>query len=282
MARHLPFARSTYANAAAIIASSSHTYAEFAKYGEKLFFVPTEIGVNADLLKELPRSRPSRGEKLELMFVGRLIPLKACDIALRGAAQLLRADRAHFTVVGDGPERESLQNLTKSLGIEDAVSFTGWLPQPETLRQLQNADVLVFPSLREIGGGVVFEALSFGTVPVVADFGGPGDVVNPEVGYKIPMSNEDDMILNIETVLKSLATDRNHLNSLSERGTAYVREHLTWDRKVRLMTDILLWATGRGPKPKLQPPDRVSPLAGRKYLRNAETAEAISTDIIHG
>src|SRR5262249_17855490 len=148
---------------AAIIASSSHTYAEFAKYREKLFFVPTEIGVKADLLKELPRFRPSRAGKLELMFVGRLIPLKACDIALRGAAQLLRTGGAHFTIVGDGPEREGLQNLTKSLGIEDAVSFTGWLPHPETLRQLQNADVLVFPSLREIGGGVVFEALSFGT-----------------------------------------------------------------------------------------------------------------------
>jgi len=89
------------------------------------------------------------------------------------------------------------------------------------------------------------------------------------------------MILNIESVLKKLASDRNHLNSLSERGMAYVREHLTWDRKVRVMTDILLWATGRGPKPKLQPPDRVTPLVGRGYLRNVETVDAITTDIIH-
>src|SRR5262249_7762029 len=40
IARHLPFARSTYANAAAIIAGSSHTYAEFARYREKVFFIP--------------------------------------------------------------------------------------------------------------------------------------------------------------------------------------------------------------------------------------------------
>jgi glycosyltransferase involved in cell wall biosynthesis len=281
-ARHLPFAKSTYAHAAAIIASSSHTYAEFAKYRERLFFVPTEIGVNPALLEEPPRSRPSRGGKLELIFVGRLIPLKACDIALRGAAQLLRTGAAHFTVVGDGPERESLQQLTKSLGIESAVSFTGWLPHPETLKRLRNADVLVFPSLREIGGGVVFEALSVGTVPVVADFGGPGDVVNPEVGYKIPMSNEDDMVLNIETVLRNLAQDRNQLNNLSQRGMAYVREHLTWDRKVLVMTDILLWATGRGPKPKLQPPDRATPSARRSNLRDTKTAEAIRTRTVHG
>jgi len=193
------------------------------------------------------------------MFVGRLIALKACDLALRGAAQVLRAGLAHFTVVGDGPQRESLENLTKSLGIEGAVSFAGWLPHKETLRALQNADVLVFPSLREIGGGVVFEALSLGAVPVVADFGGPGDVVNPDVGYKIPMFNQDDMVLRLESVLKRLAEDRNHLENLRERGMAYAREHLTYDARARVLTDVLLWATGRGPKPELPPPRRLVP-----------------------
>jgi glycosyltransferase involved in cell wall biosynthesis len=259
ISRYVPFARSTYAKAAAIIAGSSHTYAELAMHREKLFFIPTEIGVNPALFKERPRSRSSRHGGLELIFVGRLIPLKACDLALRAAARLLRGGAAHFTVVGDGPERESLQHLTKSLGIEGAVSFAGWLSHMETLRALQNADVLVFPSLREIGGGVVFEALSLGAVPVVADFGGPGDLVNSDVGYKIPMFNEDDMILKLESVLKRLAEDRNHLDDLRERGMAYARENLTWDAKALVMTDILLWATGRGSKPKLQPPARHGP-----------------------
>src|SRR5262249_23309116 len=121
MYRYLPFARSTYTNAAAIIAGSSHTYAEFAMHREKLFFVPTEIGVNPAFFEERPLPCSSRGGKLELIFVGRLIPLKACDLALRAAAQLLRAGAAHFTVVGDGPERESLQHLAKSLGVEGTV-----------------------------------------------------------------------------------------------------------------------------------------------------------------
>ena len=246
--RYLPFARSTYANAAAIIAGSSHTYAELAAYREKIIQVPTEVGLNPALFEGRARSSSSNG-KLKLVFVGRLIPLKACDLALRAAAQLLRAGEAHFTVVGDGQERESLQQLAKSLGVEAAVTFTGLLPHTETLSQLQNADVLVFPSLREIGGGVVFEALMLGAVPVVADFGGPGDIVNPDVGFKIPMSNEDDMILKLESVLKNLAENRNNLSNLRQRGMAYAREHLTWDGKARVTTDILLWATQRGPKP---------------------------------
>ena len=254
ISRYVPFARSTFAKAGAIIAGSSHTYSELATYRKKLFFIPTELGVNSALCKERPRPRSSGGYKLELIFVGRLIPLKACDLALRGAAKLLRAGIAHLTVVGDGPERQKLQQLTESLGISNAVRFTGWLPHTEALRELQKADVLVFPSLREIGGGVVFEALTAGAVPVVADFGGPGDVVNPDVGYKIPMLNEDDMIVKIESVLRRLAEDRNHLDSLRARGMAYARESLTWDAKARVVSDILLWATGRGPKPELLPP----------------------------
>ena len=137
---------------------------------------------------------PEPGAKLELIFVGGLVPRKACDLALRAAAPLLRNDLARFTVVGDGPERNRLEQLARSLGIEKAVSFCGWLSHAEVLSRLRSADVLVFPSVRDNGAGVVFEALAAGAVPVVVDFGGPGDIVHPEVGYKVPLTNESDMV----------------------------------------------------------------------------------------
>jgi glycosyltransferase involved in cell wall biosynthesis len=258
--RYLPFGRSTYANAAAIIAGSSHTYTEFAAYGDKLFFVPGENGLRSSFFEKLPHLRSRRNGKLELIFVGRLIPLKACDLALRAAAPLLRVDSAHFTIVGDGPERNSLTELAKALGVESAIRFCGTLSGPDTLRQIHEADVMVFPSLREFGGGVVFEALGLGTVPVVADFGGPGDIVNPRVGYKVALVNEQDMVRKLRDILQHLAEDRNHLEILQRQATAYAREYLTWDAKARLVTDILYWATGRGAKPELQP--RTRPPAG--------------------
>ena len=112
--RYLPFARSTYRHAAAIIAASSQTYSEFAAYSDKLFFVP-EPGIGRSLCFGDSRS-PEPGAKLELIFVGGLVPRKACDLALRAAAPLLRSDLAHFTVVGDGPERNRLEQLTSRLG----------------------------------------------------------------------------------------------------------------------------------------------------------------------
>jgi glycosyltransferase involved in cell wall biosynthesis len=257
--RYLPFARSTFAKASAIIAGSSHTFAEFNAYRDKLFFVPGENGIDPKVFDGRRRADASPGAKLRLIFVGRLIPLKACDLALRAAAGLLRAGAAHFTVVGDGPERESLQQLAKSLGIESTVTFTGWIASSETLAQFQQSDVLVFPSLREFGGAVVFEALGMGAVPVVADFGGPGDIVTPHIGYKIALVNEDDLVHNLQSVLERLGQDRDHLEALRREGMAYAREHLTWDGKARVVSKILRWATGQGPKPTLQPPERVAP-----------------------
>ena len=257
----LPFARSTYRHATAIIAASSHTYAEFAAYRDKLFFLP-ENGIEPSVCVSDFRS-PEPGAQLKLIFVGGLVPRKACDLALRAAAPLLRSGLARFAVVGDGPERKRLEQLTISLGIEKGVTFHGWLSRGEVLNRLRSADVLVFPSVRDFGGGVVFEALAVGAVPVVTDFGGPGDTVYPEVGYKISMTNEDDMVLQMEEILVNLAGDRGLLNRLRQQGITYAMECLTWEAKARSTTRVLNWVLGRGPKPDLLPPKSLQMEAAR-------------------
>lgn len=245
----MPFAQSTYRNAAAIIAAASHMRAQFAAHYDKLFFVP-ENGIASSLCAADSRS-PEPNAKLDLIFVGGLVRRKACYVGLRAAASLLRSGSAHFTIIGDGPERGRLEQLVKSLEIEKAVSFIGWLSHAEVLKRLRSADVVVLPAIREGGGGVVFEALATGSVPVILDYGGPGDIVHPDVGYKVPPSNEDDVVSQMESILKDLARDRDLLNRLRQRGMSYARECLTWDAKAQATTQVLNWAVRQGPKPDL-------------------------------
>ena len=258
--RFLPFARSTYRHATAIIAASSQTYAEFTAYHDKLFFV-AEPGIARGLCYD-DRRNPEPGSKLDLIFVGALIPCKACDLGLRAAAPLLRSDLARFTVLGDGPERNRLEQLVKSLGIEKAVSFRGWVSHEEVLARLRAADVMVFPSVRDFGAGVVFEALATGAVPVVADFGGPGDIVNSQVGYKVPLTNENDFVERMEKILAELANNRDRLEQLRRQSIAYIRESLTWEAKADATTKILRWAVNQGPKPDFPPPKTLRANAG--------------------
>jgi glycosyltransferase involved in cell wall biosynthesis len=157
-------------------------------------------------------------------------------------------------VVGDGPERNRLEQLARSLGIEKAVLFRGWVTHSEVLSRLRSADVMVFPSVRDFGAGVIFEALATGAVPVVADFGGPGDIVHPEVGYKVPLTNESDVVSEMEKILADLAGNRDLLNRLRQQGMSYARERLTWDAKANDVTRVLHWVLRQGPKPDLPPP----------------------------
>jgi len=122
---------------------------------------------------------------------------------------------------------------------------------------LREADVMVFPSLREFGGGVVFEALATGVVPVVVDSGGPGDIVHSEVGYKVALTHEGDIVNQIEKILSELERDRTLLDKLRQQGMRYAQESLSWDGKAQITTQILTWAVGQGPKPDLPPPKRL-------------------------
>jgi glycosyltransferase involved in cell wall biosynthesis len=262
--RIMPFIRSTYRYASAIIAASSQTFSEFTKYRDKLFFVP-EPGIGISACSADSR-QPEPGARLELIFVGGLVPRKACDLALRGAAELLRRDLARFTVLGDGPDRSNLEQLARSLGIEKAVTFRGWVKHDEVFRQLRSADVFVFPSLRDNGAGVVFQALASGAIPVVADFGGPGDIVYPDVGFRVPLTNESDIVAQIEKILVELESNRELLHRLRQRGMEYARESLTWDAKAQSTSKVLNWVVGQAPKPTLLPPKLLHAESGEQQI----------------
>lgn len=244
----MPYARSTYRNARAIIGGSSQTCAEFSSYQEKVFFIP-ENGITPAMLQQR-KSLVEAGKPLRLLFVGRLVPYKACDLAIKGAAELLRAGQARLTIVGDGSERKVLEDLVQALGVSREVSFTGMVSHEETLQHFMKADVLLFPSIREFGGGVVFEALATGAVPVVSDYGGPGDIVHEGIGFKIPLSNEEQAVRFIRDTLQTLHRNRGRLMELSLKGQAYARDQLTWDGKAGLTSQILYWVLGQAPKPE--------------------------------
>jgi D-inositol-3-phosphate glycosyltransferase len=117
-----------------------------------------------------------------LLFVGRIQPLKAPDVVLRAAAELLAVDptlreRLVVVVVG-GPsgsglaEPEQLQKLAGSLGIADIVRFERPAPQPMLADYYRAADVTLVPSYTESFGLVAVESQACGTPVVAASVGG--------------------------------------------------------------------------------------------------------------
>ena len=162
-----------------------------------------------------------------LLYAGRLLEWKGVDIALRAVAQV-RQSHPHirFTIVGDGPAKDRLAALTRELGLEDIVSWFGWLPQRAVLEHYRTADVLLFPSLRDSGGMVVLEALADGVPVLCTDLGGPGIIVNPTCGRAIATAgrNLEQLACDLASALLEIVTVPNMLESLSYGAKVRARE----------------------------------------------------------
>jgi len=100
-----------------------------------------------------------------IVYAGRLIEHKRIDLLLEALALL--ASDTRLEVIGDGPQRSSLEAQAHALEIDDRVDFCGVLPEPEDVwRRIARADCLVIPSEREGFGLTALEAMALGT-PVI-------------------------------------------------------------------------------------------------------------------
>jgi len=106
-----------------------------------------------------------------IVFVGRLIEQKGAVIALHAVHQLMTSGRdVELVVIGDGPQRGELESLSASLKISNRVRFTGWLQKAGVADELRFAAIIVAPSLRPEGLGlVVIEGMASECAVVASD-----------------------------------------------------------------------------------------------------------------
>jgi glycosyltransferase involved in cell wall biosynthesis len=162
---------------------------------------------------------------------------------LEALAPLIRDGSVQVSIYGDGPERCRLEKICAEHGVSDGVCFHGWIKH-ENLQQLLVKDhAFVFPSIREFGGGVVLEAMALGLVPVVVDYGGPGELVTEKAGLAVPMGTREDIIVGVRAAVSSLIAEPECLASMRKAGLARVAEHFTWDAKASKTLEVYRWVT---------------------------------------
>lgn len=202
-----------------------------------------ENGVDLSLWRAEERPRESRSGAVEFVYMGRLINWKAVDLLLEAFAVVRQhAPRATLTVIGDGPERVSLEQLAGrldlSVGAEGDVRFLGWLSQQRCAEILADGDCLVLPSLLECGGAVVLEAMALGKPVVATAWGGPLDYLDPSCGFLVEPNSADDLVAGFAAAMSSLAADEHLRASLGAQGAAKVRREFDWEIKVDAMMTV--------------------------------------------
>jgi glycosyltransferase involved in cell wall biosynthesis len=141
-----------------------------------------------------------------------------------------------------------------------------WVPHQKLQPRLAKFHVFGFPSIREFGGGVVLEAMAMGIVPIIVDYGGPGELVTPQTGFAMPMGSRETLIQELRRILARLVADRTSLGPMAARGrerVARVATWFTWEAKARQVAKVYDWVLGRGAKPEfgMPFPDLETPLS---------------------
>lgn len=240
----LPYHRSTFRDSAAILASFDHTIADLPEACRPRCIDFPEVGVAPELFKH-PGERPAR-DQVVFISVGRFVPLKLLDVALRVFAESPKLRKQKLVLVGDGMEREALERQAADLGLEGVVEFAGWMKQAEVAARLRGADVFFFPSIRELGGGVVVEAMACGCVPVVVDYGGPGGLVaGHDCGEAVLLGSKDELVERFKHVLERYVDDAALRKRHGEAAYQRAIEHFSWDSKARKVREVYDWVTGK-------------------------------------
>lgn len=239
--RALPFLRSTFRNAAAILAAFPHTIAALDKTSAgKVFDIP-EIGYDPQIF--YPKGR-QRGDRLTFLYAGRLVPYKLPEMTVLAFASRPELRRHRLRIVGSGPELGRLQHLTHEHGLRECVEFVGRLSQGEVATEMRNADIFFFPSIRELGAGVVIEAMACGLPCIVADYGAPGALVDENRGRKVPLGDRTEMVRGFADAAVDLATDPLALDRMAEESGRYAKETFTWANKAASTIAIYEWVLG--------------------------------------
>lgn len=162
-----------------------------------------------------------------IAYVGRLRNYKSLPVAIRAMPEVLRSvPDAHMVIAGSGEAQDRLQQLVRDLGLEKQVRFSGYVPQDVKIRLLQQAQVVVNPSMKEGWGISVIEANACGTPVIGSNVCGLCDsIVDGETGLLFPYGDSHAMANHIVRLLKdSKERERLSINALTWS------QNFNWDR----------------------------------------------------
>jgi glycosyltransferase involved in cell wall biosynthesis len=175
---------------------------------------PVDVIHNGVAVEPITRELSS---KPVVVFAGRLVPEKGVDVLLNAFAIVAQdLPEARLTIVGEGPERARLVELTEKLGMTTKVTFLGHIAKREMETRFAQAWVQVVPSRwAEPFGLVAVEGMMRGTAVIASSMGGLSEIIKQgETGFLVPPND----IGALAWKMKELLSDRAKAEEMGKSG----------------------------------------------------------------
>ena len=227
-ARTHPFYKRVFSEASAIFTIGPGLVRDLASMGREASLpqtVPTRLGIDLSRLNALVASfgNRRRAATQTIASVSSFVRWKGVHENLYAMKRLLErgVQGWRYTVVGDGPYRRELEDLTRHLGLSDLVSFVGNQPHPDAVRAIWNSDVFCLPSYMEAFGIVFAEAAACG-VPAIGCLGnGPEAIIrHGETGLLVPPRDVEALA----DALAFLLSDRHRATQMGHAALEHIQQ----------------------------------------------------------
>jgi len=197
---------------------------------------PTDVHVIVEGASEFPGAPPGKAAAKErfglrgkavIGFLGALQPRKNAAFLLEAFARVAAGHpRAHLLLVGEGPERQALEERARRLEVAESVTFTGRLFERDKAAALAAMDLFAFPSLNEGFGLAVVEAMRAGVPPVVSDRGSLPEVGDDgRTGRVVPVDDPAAWAQAMEEWL----SDAGLRKRIGKAARRHAVKHFTWE-----------------------------------------------------
>lgn len=221
-----PIIRKRLKNVQALIAPTQKTKNRLLQNHVK---IPTKVvptGIESQLPNKLTKSQVNKLSKLRQSLdiptdaivigsAGRIAPEKNLTECLEGAAPLLQQNKKlYYLIVGDGPDRQKIEQLTKNLKIDHKVRFTGMVPYSEIDYYYRLMDIFLTASVTETQGLTYQEAMTNGATCIVRrDEAFENIIVHGKNGYIY------DTLEELTNYISNLVNNPSRLSSLRHQAT---------------------------------------------------------------
>jgi len=234
----LPYYKSTFTHATKILAAFKHVEKDIPTTEHYKIVRFNELGVDTELYKPNPKKNTTQTQ-CKFLFVGRLVPYKSAHVVISAFIESQELRNKHqLSIVGDGPEREALQKLIDDNQLSHCIKILGWKTQTEVAQYMSESDVFVFPTIREVGGNVILEAMSAGLPSIVPNYGGPSELIDEKTGIQIPLADKQTFLKSYIKGMEQLATNAELRKKLSNNARKTALKEHSWPMKGKQVKEI--------------------------------------------
>ena len=202
LVKYDPFMLLTFWTSSHIYATSQQTLDLIPKYFH--FKTSLQLAIYPNVNSKLEALSPA----VDLLYVGRFIYLKGL-IHLIEAIRIIKKTRPNIslTLVGDGPLQPRISSLIYRYNLQNNITIVSWVSKEDLSKYYFNHKVFVFPSMRDSGGMVVFEALSHSLPVICLNKGGPSYILRDGGGILINADDDNQIIRDLSVSILKLLND---------------------------------------------------------------------------